>query len=54
MNEFVALQLPVLTCHISCYFYKSKNDSKVGDQEGERRERDRELGSRVEREESTQ
>ena len=34
MNKFVALQLPVLTCNISCYSYKSLSDSKVGDQEG--------------------
>jgi len=34
MNEVMALQLPVL--HITCYTYKSKKDSKVGGQEGDR------------------
>lgn len=36
MNEVMALQLPVL--HITCYTYKSKKDSKVGGQEGDRGE----------------
>lgn len=38
MNEVMALQLPVL--HITCYTYKSKKDSKVGGQEGDRGERE--------------
>lgn len=49
MNKFVALQLPVLACNISCYSYKSLSDSKVGDQEEEWRKGDRERGRRVEK-----
>lgn len=52
MNKFVALQLPVLTCNISCYSYKRLSDSNVGDQEGEWRKGDRERGRRVEKQES--